>query len=44
MSHTLWTGWICWTTGWLCNGLASALRSRLRLTFSAPLSLRAIAP
>lgn len=29
MSHTLWTGWICWTTGWLCDVLASALRSRL---------------
>ena len=19
MSHTLWTGWLCWTTGWLCD-------------------------
>lgn len=29
MSHTLWTGWICWTTGWLCDLAASALRPRL---------------
>lgn len=29
MSHTLWTGWICWTTGWLCNLTAVALRPRL---------------
>lgn len=28
MSHTLWTGWICWVTGWLCDVAASALRSR----------------
>lgn len=19
LSHTLWTGWLCWTTGWLCD-------------------------
>lgn len=19
MSHTLWTGWLCWTAGWLCD-------------------------
>src|SRR6218665_451834 len=19
MSHTLWTGWLCWSTGWLCD-------------------------
>ncbi len=29
MSHTLWTGWICWTTGWLCDFAATALRPRL---------------
>ena len=29
MSHTLWTGWLCWTTGWLCDLGASALRPRL---------------
>lgn len=28
MSHTLWTGWICWTTGWLCDAAAVALRAR----------------
>ena len=26
MSHTLWTGWLCWTTGWLCDLAATALR------------------
>ena len=29
MSHTLWTGWLCWTVGWLCDLAASALRPRL---------------
>ncbi|PTT20845.1 phosphatidic acid phosphatase [Acidovorax sp. HMWF029] len=29
MSHTLWTGWLCWTVGWLCDLGASALRPRL---------------
>lgn len=29
MSHTLWTGWLCWTTGWLCDLAASALPPRL---------------
>ncbi len=28
MSHTLWTGWICWTTGWLCDLASSTLRPR----------------
>lgn len=28
MSHTLWTGWLCWTTGWMCDLAASALRPR----------------
>ena len=28
MSHTLWTGWLCWTTGWLCDLAATALRAR----------------
>ena len=28
MSHTLWTGWLCWTTGWLCDLAATALRPR----------------
>ncbi len=26
MSHTLWTGWLCWTTGWLCDLAATALK------------------
>ncbi|MBV7541408.1 phosphatase PAP2 family protein [Acidovorax sp. sic0104] len=29
MSHTLWTGWLCWTTGWACDLAADALRPRL---------------
>ncbi|WP_198970862.1 phosphatase PAP2 family protein [Xylophilus sp. ASV27] len=28
MSHTLWTGWICWTTAWLCDAMATLLRAR----------------
>ena len=28
MSHTLWTGWLCWTSGWLCEGVAGVLRRR----------------
>lgn len=34
MSHTLWTGWLCWTTGWLCDLAAAALRRRLALADS----------
>ena len=30
MSHTLWTGWLCWTTGWLVDLAAVALRPALR--------------
>lgn len=26
MSHTLWTGWLCWTTGWACDLVAHRLR------------------
>ena len=29
MSHTLWTGWLCWTTGWACDLVAHRLRPRL---------------
>ena len=29
MSHTLWTGWLCWTTGWVCDLVAHRLRPRL---------------
>ncbi|GKT19280.1 phosphatase PAP2 family protein [Acidovorax sp. SUPP2522] len=28
MSHTLWTGWICWMTGWLTDPLFSRFRGR----------------
>lgn len=34
MSHTLWTGWLCWTTGWLCDLAATALRRRFPLADS----------
>ncbi len=36
MSHTLWTAWLCWTTGWVCDLAMAALR-RLRPLRSAPL-------
>ncbi len=36
MSHTLWTGWLCWTTGWLCDLAATGL---LRGRDGAPDSL-----
>ena len=39
MSHTLWTGWLCWTVGWLCDLAASALRLRL----AAPTAAAAVA-
>ena len=26
MSHTLWTGWLCWTSAWWCDAIAGALR------------------
>lgn len=28
MSHTLWTGWLCWSTGWLADLATTALRPR----------------
>lgn len=28
LSHTLWTGWLCWTTAWLCDLAARGLRAR----------------
>lgn len=28
MSHTLWTGWLCWTSAWLYDGVAGVLRRR----------------
>ena len=34
MSHTLWTGWLCWTTGWLCDLAAGALRQRFAVANS----------
>ncbi|WP_027994785.1 phosphatase PAP2 family protein [Simplicispira psychrophila] len=29
MSHTLWTGWLCWISGWGANQMAGVLRQRL---------------
>jgi membrane-associated PAP2 superfamily phosphatase len=26
MSHTLWTGWVCWAVGWACDALARRQR------------------
>lgn len=31
LSHTLWTGWLCWTTGWLCDLAFRALPWRAPL-------------
>ena len=31
MSHTLWSGWLCWTTAWWCHGVAGALQRRQAL-------------
>ena len=28
MSHTLWTGWLCWTIAWLCDEAAQHVRRR----------------
>lgn len=41
MSHTLWTGWLCWTTGWACDMAATALRPRLPFWTGEPLANRA---
>lgn len=35
MSHTLWTGWLCWCTGWLCDVAAQRLRLRTALRAGA---------
>lgn len=29
MSHTLWSGWLCWTTAWMCDIGAGLLRGRI---------------
>lgn len=29
MSHTLWSGWLCWTSAWMCDMEARLLRERL---------------
>ncbi|RZL66059.1 MAG: phosphatase PAP2 family protein [Variovorax sp.] len=31
MSHTLWTAWICWSIGWLVDGMAALVRARARV-------------
>lgn len=28
MSHTLWTAWLCWACGWLCDAATTALQQR----------------
>ncbi len=28
MSHTLWSGWLCWASAWWCDAVAGALRRR----------------
>lgn len=28
MSHTLWTGWLCWTVAWACHSLVTTWRLR----------------
>ena len=38
MSHTLWTGWLCWTTGWVCDMAATALRQRLSAWVGGPVN------
>jgi membrane-associated PAP2 superfamily phosphatase len=34
MSHTLWTGWLCWTVTWMCDLAVTALRPRMPLLAS----------
>lgn len=36
LSHTLWTGWLCWTTGWLCDLGFRTLIRRPALATSVP--------
>lgn len=36
MSHTLWTGWLCWMTGWLCDMAADAVRRRIARSTGRP--------
>lgn len=36
LSHTLWTGWLCWTTGWLCDLAFRALLRRPAPVTSTP--------
>ena len=38
MSHTLWTGWLCWATGGACDIAATLLRPHLTLGAGEPLS------
>lgn len=32
MSHTLWSGWLCWTVAWMCDLSARVLRDRMART------------
>ncbi len=38
LSHTLWTGWLCWTTAWVCDLVSQHLQHRARRARSAPLT------
>ncbi len=40
MGHTLWSGWLCWTTAWVCDMAAGLLRGRIvhRANPGAPLA------
>lgn len=35
MSHTLWSGWLCWTTAWICDLAARLLRRRMAVRTGA---------
>ena len=37
LSHTLWTAWLCWTCGWLCDLATTAWRQARRSPTTAPL-------
>jgi membrane-associated PAP2 superfamily phosphatase len=39
MSHTLWTGWLCWTAGWLWDMAFQAWRKRANFMDSTPATL-----
>ncbi|NMM81936.1 phosphatidic acid phosphatase [Acidovorax sp. SRB_14] len=38
LSHTLWTGWLCWTTAWVCDLVSQRLQHLPRRARSTPLT------